>query len=42
MFRRSMCNAIGKMVDRGQMPYYLASKLVSGLGYDQPKELFFS
>ncbi|MEJ6950727.1 glucuronate isomerase [Natronospora cellulosivora (SeqCode)] len=42
MFRRSMCNAIGKMVERGQIPFHVASDLASGLSYNQAKELFFS
>ncbi|MFW6030244.1 MAG: glucuronate isomerase, partial [Halanaerobiales bacterium] len=42
MFRRSMSNAIGKMVERGQIPFHVASDLVTGLAYYQPNELFFS
>ncbi|MFW6306925.1 MAG: glucuronate isomerase, partial [Bacillota bacterium] len=41
MFRRVMCNTIGNMVERGQMPYSVASDLAVGLSYKQQEELFF-
>lgn len=41
MFRRVMCNAVGTMVERGQMPFDVASELAKGMSYKQPLELFF-
>lgn len=40
MFRRSLANAIGGMVERGQMPKSAARSLVSHVAYDRPKALF--
>lgn len=41
MFRRILCSVVGKMVDRGQMPFKEASTLVANLSYYRPLELFF-
>ena len=40
MWRRAMCNVVGDMVERGQMPGEAAEELVIGLAYEQPKSLF--
>lgn len=42
MFRRVLCNVVGEMVDRGQVPFKEALELCSELCYFRPKELFFS
>ena len=41
MFRRTLCNVIGEMLQRGQIPEGPASDLVRSLSYHRPKELFF-
>ena len=41
MFRRVLCNVVGDMVEKGQMPDKPALDLVTSLAYNQPKELFF-
>ncbi len=41
MWRRAMCNALGAMVERGQMPTAAAENLARGLAYDRPKAVFF-
>jgi glucuronate isomerase len=41
MWRRAMCNTIGAMVERGQLPMAAAEALTRGLAYEQPKRLFF-
>ena len=41
MWRRAMCNTVGAMVERGQMPMEAADTLARGLAYEQPKRLFF-
>jgi len=41
MWRRAMCNVVGEMVERGQMPLEAAEDLVVGLAYGWPKSLFF-
>jgi glucuronate isomerase len=41
MFRRVLCNVIGKMMERGQIPEGPAGDLVRSLSYDRPKKLFF-
>jgi glucuronate isomerase len=40
MFRRSLANVLGKMVERGQMPISHAEKLATHLAYDRPKSLY--
>ena len=40
MFRRVLCDVVGTMVDRGQMPAHLAERLVCHLAYERPKHLF--
>jgi len=40
MFRRSLANAVGDMVERGQVPKPEAHDLVERMAYDRPKELF--
>jgi len=41
MFRRTLCNVIGEMVQKGQLPDGPATDLVRSLSYHRPKELFF-
>ena len=41
MFRRTLCNVIGEMVQRRQIPEEPALDLVTSLAYQRPKELFF-
>ncbi|PRX28281.1 D-glucuronate isomerase [Orenia metallireducens] len=41
MFRRTLSNVIGKMVDKGQMPYQVAADLVANVSYYRPLNLFF-
>jgi glucuronate isomerase len=41
MFRRTLCNVMGEMVKRGQIPESPAVELVQSLSYGRPKELFF-
>ena len=40
MFRRVLCDVVGTMVARGQMPSHLAERLVRRLAYDRPRQLF--
>ena len=40
MFRRSLANTVGRMVDRGQMPEDVATDLVHRVAYERPKELW--
>ncbi|MBT3374939.1 MAG: glucuronate isomerase [Lentisphaerae bacterium] len=40
MFRRVLCDVIGTMVLRGQVPLPLGEQLVKHLSYARPKELF--
>ncbi len=40
MFRRVLCDVVGEMTERGQMPLPLAERLVAHLAYDRPRELF--
>jgi glucuronate isomerase len=40
MFRRSLANSVGRMVERGQMPEDVAVDLVRRVAYDRPKELW--
>jgi glucuronate isomerase len=41
MFRRALCNVIGEMLQRRQIPEGPAEELVKSLSYRRPKELFF-
>jgi glucuronate isomerase len=41
MFRRILCQVVGEMIERGQVPEDPAESLVRRLCYDRPKELFF-
>jgi glucuronate isomerase len=40
LFRRSLANTVGAMVERGQMPLEVASDLVTHVAYDRPKRLW--
>jgi len=40
MFRRVLCDVVGRMVEMGQVPLPLAERLVVHLSYERPKELF--
>lgn len=40
MFRRTLADTVGTMVDLGQMPTKAAERLVTYLAYRRPKELF--
>jgi glucuronate isomerase len=40
MFRRSLANTVGRMVDRGQIPYETAADLVERVAYDRPATLW--
>ncbi len=40
MFRRVLCDVVGEMIDRGQMPLVVGERLVVHLAYERPKELF--
>ncbi|WP_226023746.1 glucuronate isomerase [Halomicrobium salinisoli] len=40
MFRRSLANALGGMVERGQLPMAHAEDLAEHLAYDRPKSLY--
>ena len=40
MFRRTLCEVLGAMVDRGQMPREVAGELACYLCYQRPRELF--
>jgi len=41
MFRRTLCNVLGEMLSKGQLPDEPAEELAKALSYDRPKELFF-
>jgi glucuronate isomerase len=41
MFRRILCQVVGEMIEKGQVPEDPAESLVRRLCYDRPKELFF-
>ncbi len=41
MFRRVLCNVVGDMEQKGQVPHCAAADLVKRLCYDRPLELFF-
>jgi glucuronate isomerase len=40
MFRRSLANAVGEMVERGQMPMTVAEDRVRQVAYERPAELW--
>ncbi len=40
MFRRTLADVVGTLVDRGQVPLRVAEKLVANLAYQRPKTLF--
>lgn len=40
MFRRSLANSVGSMVERGQVPEDVAQELVQHVAYDRPAELW--
>lgn len=40
MFRRTFAAVVGEMVERGQIPYDNAERLVEHVAYDRPKELY--
>ena len=40
MFRRVLCDVVGTLVERGQLPATLAERLVTELCYARPKALF--
>lgn len=40
MFRRTLANVVGEMVERGQIPVENAERLVEHVAYDRPKELY--
>jgi glucuronate isomerase len=40
MFRRTLSDVVGRMVDLGQVPLALAERLVTYLAYERPKEFF--
>jgi len=40
MFRRVLCDVLGNMVERGQMPEDVAQLLAARICYDGPKEFF--
>jgi glucuronate isomerase len=40
MFRRSLANVVGEMVERGRIPSDNAERLVERVAYDRPKELY--
>ena len=42
MWRRTVCNVVGEMVERGQVPFDAAESLVNGLAHDRSKALFFT
>jgi len=41
MFRRVLCQVVGEMIEKGQVPVEPAEWLVRQLSYDRPRELFF-
>jgi len=40
MFRRSLANTVGTMVERGQIPEDVATDRVRQVAYDRPKQLW--
>lgn len=41
MFRRSLCNVMGRLVEKGQVPESVAVDLVKNISYYRPLNLFF-
>jgi glucuronate isomerase len=41
VLRRVLCNVVGDMVERGQIPMPEAVDLVTAIAYDGPEALFF-
>ena len=41
VFRRTACNVLGEMVEKGQIPFEAASDLAYRLSYKNPYELYF-
>ncbi len=42
MFRRVLCNAVGDMEQKGQLPLQVAKNIVRKVSYERPLELFFN
>lgn len=40
MFRRTLANVVGTMVERGQLPMANAERLVTHVAYDRPKDVY--
>jgi glucuronate isomerase len=40
MFRRSLADTVGSMVERGQMPQAVAADVVRQVAYDRPATLW--
>jgi len=40
LFRRTLADVVGEMVERGRIPYENAERLVEHVAYDRPKELY--
>ncbi len=40
MFRRTLCDVLGRMVEAGQMPRHIASRIANYLCYQRPREVF--
>lgn len=40
MFRRTLANTVGRMVERGQIPFENAQRIVDHMAYERPKELY--
>ena len=40
MFRRTLCDVVGEMVERGRIPDHIAYKLVQMMCYSEPKKFF--
>jgi glucuronate isomerase len=40
MFRRTLANVVGEMVEDGRIPHDTAERLVERVAYDRPKELY--
>jgi glucuronate isomerase len=39
VFRRTLCNVIGEMVEKGQIPEDIAKQMVINISYNRPKQL---
>ena len=42
VFRRTACNVLGKMVNRGQMSREIAVSLLKDISYETPRKIYFS